>query len=77
MRWYQVQPYSQEIPSSELANYHSNTAKRLCTTKPENKEELSTSAIQHARIQPASSLLVLHFMESITLMTSNSTNQLT
>ena len=42
-------PYSQEHPSSVLANWHSNTANRLVTAKPANKGELGTSAIQHAK----------------------------
>ena len=46
----QAQPYSQELPSSVLANWQSNTANKLCTAKPANKGELGASAIKHAKV---------------------------
>ena len=33
----QAQPYSEELPSSVLTNWHSNNADRACTAKPANK----------------------------------------
>ena len=41
----QAAPYSQELPSFLLANWHTNTANRLCTTKPANKCKLGATAI--------------------------------
>ena len=61
----QIQLYSQEPPSSVLANSNNNVANRLCTAKSVSKGELGTSAIQHAKIKRASCLLSLHFMDSI------------
>ena len=33
----QAQPYSEELPSSVLTNWHSNNANWACTAKPANK----------------------------------------
>ena len=50
LSWCQAQPYFQELLSSVLANWHSETANRLCTAKPANKGELGAKAIQHVKI---------------------------
>ena len=46
LSWCQAQPYSQELPSSVLANRNSGTAKRLCTAKPDNMA--SNASVQYS-----------------------------
>ena len=74
LNWCQAQLYFQEFPSSVLVNCQCDTANRLCALKPAKVGSQGTSAIQHAKIS-ASYLLSHHFMDSITLMTSISTDR--